>query len=180
MSVIIGLIVLSIIALGTYLFIKNKRKENSIDEVVSKYKESTSTTGIESKIQEIESELLVLNVSVRENVRDPEVIESFENLIDSVISVLPSANEPDNYSEQTVIVNRMSTSYIPKILETYVVLSEGARVVAKAELLKMVSEVQKQMEDIKDSYESLDQAVFDRNTRVMKSLFATYNIKGDI
>jgi LPXTG-motif cell wall-anchored protein len=162
---IIGAIVL--IAIG-FFFLK-KKKEEEPREV----KEEVSN------VEKYEEELLGLNIIVRENINSKPLITSFEEVIDMVREILEPANNKDKFSDETILVNRMSGSYIPKILEGYFTL--GNKEESEKRTLELLEKTKELLVSVKDSFEKDNKEGFERNARILDSILdsSTFKTKGE-
>lgn len=180
----IGLVIIGLVAIAIFLLMKkNKEKsEEKVEKFQEAYDKTKSPEFIEETINKMKKELLDLNVSLRVNVLSKEIVNSFEGVIDSLIEIYPISNDPTKYSRQTVIVNRMSTDYLPKILNSYLILPDNAKVEGEKTILNILSQVKDQLNAVKQSYETSNQEEFERNTRIMETMFEGYvaEAKGDV
>lgn len=179
----IGLVIIGFVAIAIFLLMKKNKVKS--DEKAEKFQEAYDKTKspefIEATINKMKKELLDMNISLRENVSSKEIINSFETVIDSLIAIYPISNDPAKYSRQTVIVNRMSTDYLPKVLHSYLILPFNSKDAGEKTILNILSQVKEQLDAVKQSYETSNQEEFERNTRIIETMFAGYvaEAKGD-
>lgn len=170
MLIILGVIVL---ALATFIYMKKNKTEVKEPETKPQPQQNPN------KVEQSKNELLTINILVRENISNKEVIQGFEDVIDLTMDVLEPANNPDKFSDQTIIVNRMSSDYIPRILNGHFSISDEEE--ANKTTSQLLSKTKELLVSIKDSYEKDNKEAFQRNTRIMDAIFETYTgqTKGD-
>lgn len=168
-SIAIFVVVLAVVAV-VLLKMKAKKEDNADDEIIKNHQK---TTNKESLIEANNENLLQINIALRENVFSKSIIKEFEDIIDLVKEVFVIANDPNKYSEQTVIVNRMSSDYLPKVLNGYLLVQNQEN--SEKNTLELLEKIKTQLIVVKNSYENINQEEFERNTRIMKSIFESFN-----
>lgn len=163
-AIILGLL---IIGFAIYLAFNKKDEETPV-------KEEPTVTQPVSSIDIVKKDLLSMNIYLRENIQSIKVVQEFEKIIDNLIELHPIANDPKKYSQQTVIFNKVTSHYLPTVLKNFILLPEQSRTEQEEVILKLLEQIKTQLDSIKTSFESEDTSVFERNARIMETLFETY------
>lgn len=169
MNLVITIAVIAFGLIVTVAFLLNLKRKKEAEPTPVRKEDGTT------KVDTVKRELLSLNIFVRENILSTSVVSKFEEVIDLVNDVAIPANEEKNYSPQTVIVNKMSKDYLPTVMHNYMLIENKEN--AEQTILNILEKIKEQLILIKASYNNANQEVFERNTRIMESIFDSYNAK---
>lgn len=98
----------------------SSKKSSSNDSSSVETPKSETELGIES--------LLSINIQLRKCIMPVEVRDTFEQIIDQLLELLPKINQAGPDGELAWVINRMATEYLPeKSIKPYIALDEAAR-----------------------------------------------------
>jgi hypothetical protein len=167
---LMGTVVASLIIYAIILLIKKKNLKKETSTVCTSDKNE-----VDAKIAVIKKELLMLNICIREEIYSNKVKKEFEDIIDLTISILIPANDANKYAKESIIVNRMSSTYLPKILSNYLILSDEDKTKGEESILNLLSKIKEQLISVKKSYESENTEEFNRTIRILEKTFDGYS-----
>lgn len=122
-SLIFSMIGTIIVAVSAYFIIKHFSDDKGADGDSTDDKQASLTAeeiGIESVLES--------NLLLRKSIVPIQLRDSFEQVIDQLLDILPKVNELDADGELAWVINRMATVYLPnKSIQPYLALNEEAR-----------------------------------------------------
>jgi|GEM_PF-2157033 len=92
--------------------------------------------------------LVFLNIQIREEGLQADVLARVEGIIDKLRALLPEINERYPSHELTWTLNQMAKEYLQKALRPYMALSPGDREDRRAELLKSLDGVEAEVDNV--------------------------------
>jgi len=92
--------------------------------------------------------LVTLNIQIREEGLGDEVLGRVEGIIDKLRGLLPDINQRYPAHELTWTINQMAKEYLQKVLRPYMALGRGDRDDRRAELLKSLSGVEAEVDNV--------------------------------
>lgn len=109
-------------------------------------------------VKSVVEDIVKMNLQLRLKTNDTEVRAGFENLFDKVIKLDNLVNDPKNFSELTVIFNRMTEKYIPNLLNPFLKMEESEQLKNKAVLIESLNTLAEQLEKTEEAFNSADVA----------------------
>ena len=164
-KMLIILFAISLVIFVLYKFYKNQDNSNNI----SKEKEKEKPLKKTSKLEESINSLVYTNYNLRKRSNDKEVIDRVENIIDNLIEVLKDVNNENNYSENTPLMNRMATKYIPDYLNTYLSLTDKDS--KKESFLKGLDSLEQTLFKAKNAIENQEIDEYSKQMGFIKAFF---------
>lgn len=144
-------IILGVVFAAGFVFAGYKLlKKEEITPVVN----NTQEVVVKSVVEDI----VKMNLQLRLKTNDTEVRAGFENLFDKVIKLDNLVNDPKNFSELTVIFNRMTEKYIPNLLNPFLKMEESEQLKNKAVLIESLNTLAEQLEKTEEAFNSADVA----------------------
>jgi len=126
LSFFISLAVSGVIAIAAaviiYFILASKKGDDKATDstVTAQETDSIGDKGIES--------LLDINLLLRKSIVPVDIRDSFEQVIDQLLDLLPKVNEAGPDGELAWVINRMATEYLPeKSIKPYLDLDEANR-----------------------------------------------------
>ncbi|MCK5337045.1 MAG: hypothetical protein KAQ67_12830 [Gammaproteobacteria bacterium] len=122
MSASLSFIIAFLAAIAFYLLAGyySSKKSSSNDSSSVETPKSETELGIES--------LLSINIQLRKCIMPVEVRDTFEQIIDQLLELLPKINQAGPDGELAWVINRMATEYLQeKSIKPYIALDEAAR-----------------------------------------------------
>lgn len=144
------------------------------EEIVPVVNNSETNSTVKSVVEEV----VKMNLQLRLKTNDPEVRNGFENLFDKVIRLDNLVNDPKNYSELTVIFNRMTEKYIPNLLNPFLKMEASEQVKNKAVLIESLNTLAEQLERTEEAFNSADVAELNKMASFIDTMIGgVYNAK---
>lgn len=122
LSLVLSLLLAALVCVALYFVFRSSAKDtNSRDEDIDEAPPmSDEQKGVEA--------LLAINLQLRKSIVPSAIRDSFEQVIDQLMSVLPEVNKVSPGGELAWVINRMSTEYLPeKSIRPYLSLDEAMR-----------------------------------------------------
>jgi hypothetical protein len=147
-----------------------------------KYKQSqTEKTGVEPTESEqpapeldrtdiMLNDLLNVNILIRENISNEDVIQKAEEVIDLTRELIVPMNTEPNIGEMTPVVNRM-TVYLGKILDPYMKMSTDRREATEEIATDKLDKLVKTLTTVKTALNNKDNAEFDKQAEFITAMF---------
>lgn len=123
--------------------------------------------------QSIES-LLNINITLRKSIMPVNMRDSFEEIIDQLIELLPKINEASPEGELAWVINRMATEYLPeKSIKPYLSLSGEERhdQTTIDKVIESLSGMKSELDDVKDILKQRKTNEFNTKAKFLKQRF---------
>jgi len=143
-------------------------------------KEKDSKTSPENKVEPkndselgIES-LLNINITLRKSIMPVNLRDSFEEIIDQLIELLPKVNDASPDGELAWVINRMATEYLPeKSIKPYLSLSEDEKhdQTTIDNVIESLSGMKSELDDVNDILKQRKTNEFNTKAKFLKRRF---------
>lgn len=118
--------------------------------------------------------LLAINLQLRKTIVPSIVRDSFEQVIDQLLDVLPEVNQASPDGELAWVINRMSTEYLPeKSIKPYLALDEERRhdQTTMAEVEKALSGMKAELDEVQQILAQRKTSEFSNKAKFLKQRF---------
>ena len=153
---IIIVIVLALVVL--FFIMKNKKNNDTKNEI-----KEVPQTPIDK--------LLTLNINIRKNIYDKELLDEIESIIDQLRDTLPILNESYKASELTWVANKMATDYLQKVINPFMKFKKEEQEQNKNSLLESLAEIKKELNEIISLVKDKKTSSFDTKAKFIKNRF---------
>lgn len=142
-------------------------------------KDSSSDTSSENDKPKSETEqstesLLSINIQLRKCIMPEKVRDTFEQVIDQLLDILPKINKEGPDGELAWVINRMATEYLPeKSIKPYIALDEAARndEMTIAAVEEALAGMKAELAEVEDILAARKTSEFNSKAKFMKQRF---------
>jgi len=168
-SLVIGICLITCCVLG-YMVFKNFKNKSKKNEEVVKETEVIKTQEEISNSESIQS-IILCNLEFRLKNTNKDLEIAFESLCDKLIFVVEIVNEDKNYTENTPLINRMATNYLPKFTKTFLNVDAEKRVGAENQFKAGLESLNQTLSEVITNLENENNEEYAKQVGFIKAFF---------
>lgn len=168
MSVTSSVLVALLVGIIVYFIMQYFSSKDSSNDSSSEKNEPKSETELSTE------SLLSINIQLRKCIMPVKVRDTFEQIIDQLLDLLPKINAAGPDGELAWVINRMATEYLPeKSIKPYIALDEAARndeaTIASVE--EALAGMKAELAEVEDILAARKTSEFNSKAKFMKQRF---------
>ena len=166
-----GYIIGLLIALGIAYFLLQGKKDKKVKETV---KPKTREEEEKDKFEFAIKKLLLINVESRKNITQVKVLEILESTLDSIKNITEEINKDKNFSESSVLFNRIIDKYLPELMDGYISLSPKGKDDKEEETVLTLQRLKTEVSLIEESLLNSSKEDFEATGKLIEAMFQKF------
>lgn len=135
--------------------------------------EKAAPVKVENPVEQLFQNLVELNILIRVEALDRDLIQRLELIIDKLRKLLPDLNLNYAGNELTWVVNQMASNYLAKVVVPYAQLSAAQRGENKGKLNESLDGLEGQLDEVVKLVEGQREGDFNAKALFLKTRFGS-------